>query len=70
MGKRVNKYREVKKLPARAMSVDAYADSQRVSYQAIYNRWRRFKKLGYEITFEIVMFNGYPHVIPSPRQKK
>ena len=61
MSNRVNKYIEVKQLPASAMNVEEYAASRKISKQAIYNQIRRGKVEGYKI----VVFKGFNFVLPD-----
>lgn len=66
MRKRQHNYRIVDKLPATAMTVQEFADSQGYSNMYVYNQWRDHvgdkKKV---IPFEIIVFRNMNFVIPQ-----
>lgn len=71
MKNRKNIYREVSKLPRRAVTIAAYATSKGYETNSyIYHEWRRHvgpqKK---NIDFEIVVFQKINFVIPKIRKK-
>lgn len=64
MGKRVNKYREVKTLPKKALSIHEYADQRDVTKEAVYNQWRRHQEKGTSVDFEIILFKETVFILP------
>lgn len=65
MGKRRNIYREVAKLPAKAMSVAQYSAIRGCDTANIYKLWRLKKGRNKTQNFEIVGFKGMNFVIPE-----
>lgn len=71
MNTRRNIYREIKRLPDKAMSVSEYAERENIESCQVYKRWKKqqgervYKLKNVPERFEIVIFRGHNFVIPA-----
>jgi hypothetical protein len=63
MGKRQNKYRNVKELPKGAMSIAQYAKIRDCATSNIYKLWRNKKGINKTENFEIIEYQGLNFVL-------
>lgn len=62
---RLHTYREVEKLPERALSVNEYSVKRGCTSQHVYKLWRLHKGDGRDVGFEIVVFHEHNYIIPK-----
>jgi hypothetical protein len=61
---RINKYRELDKLPAEAITVNQYAKQRNCNTSYIYKLWAEHRDKGKTIPFEIVKIRDINFVLP------